>query len=404
MCFWAKRFLWVPLLLAISSPAVAQTADELFDDSVLQEIRLTVSPDDWNQFKINYMASTYYSADISWRGIEVQNIGIRHRGTGSRSGTKPYLGLKFDQYTKGQQFLGLSSLRLKNVIQDPSFLHDRLSMLLFRQRGIPAPREAYARLYVNDEYRGLYLIIEEVDNKFLDRVFGEHGGCLYSYNWVGEYHFEYLGDDPALYAPDRFEPKSCQSETDPAALVEMIRTVNQASDENFPGEVSEFLDLGSFLNYVAVESFLAEWDGFLGHLGMNNFYLYRLEGTKRFQFIPWDKEQGFGDPQHSIWHQVDLNVLTLRALSYPELYDGYLDALRRTALEAGGTGGWLDNVLEWFYAQIRLAALEDPFKPASNEEFENAVNATREYIRQRYDFVLSQVGPQRSPGVFTSGL
>src|SRR5581483_11277483 len=103
----------------------------------------------------NYWSNDYISADLAWRGMLLKNIGMRHRGTGSRSGTKPYMGLKFDQYVKGQQLFGLSSLRLKNAINDPSFLREIAAMALFRRMGVPAPRASYARLYVNDEYAGL---------------------------------------------------------------------------------------------------------------------------------------------------------------------------------------------------------------------------------------------------------
>ena len=43
-------------------------------------------------------------------------------------------------------------------------------MALFARLGLPAPREAHTRLYVNGEYAGLYSIVEAVDKVFLDRA------------------------------------------------------------------------------------------------------------------------------------------------------------------------------------------------------------------------------------------
>lgn len=399
-----KKMLFVALLLAMGSPAAAQTADELFDNSVLHEIRLTLNPSDWAQLKAHFTESTYYPADMSWRGIVVEKIGIRSRGTGSASGIKPYLGLDFKQYVKNQRFQGLASLRLKNAWQDPSFLHERLSMLLFRRMGMPAPREAYARLYVNDQYAGLYEMMEEIDESFLQRVFGEDTGYLYNYQWSDEYHFEFLGEDPALYAPAKFDPKTRKSDYDPATIVEMVRTINQSPDDTFVRQVSEFLDLKLFLKHLAIDNFLAEWDGVLGYAGMNNFYLYRFDGTKRFQFIPWDKSETLKNPGHSIWYNLDSNVLTSRILKYPEFSAAYQEALRMTALEAGGTGGWLEQELERAYSQMRAAALEDSLKPVTNEEFENSVEAARGFVRSRRDFVISQVGPAPPPAILSGGV
>ena len=45
--------------------------------------------------------------------------------------------------------------------------------------------------------------------------------------------------------------------------------------------------------HIAVENFLSEPDGLLGGLGMNNFYLYRFEGTNQSAMIPWDQDLAF---------------------------------------------------------------------------------------------------------------
>ena len=159
-------FLVVFLLLVLVKPGLSQQADDLFDASVLEELRLYIHPDDWSQLRVHYLQNTWYLADLCWRGLTAANIGVRSRGSGSRSSVKPGLTVRFNKYVD-QQFLGLTELVLDNSLQDPSFLRERLSMLLFRRMGIAAPREAYARLYVNDEYSGLYSMVEAIDSQFL---------------------------------------------------------------------------------------------------------------------------------------------------------------------------------------------------------------------------------------------
>jgi spore coat protein CotH len=145
--------------------------------------------------------------------------------------------------------------------------------------GLPAPRVAHAKVYVNGTYAGLYTIVEPVDRGFLKRSPGEDGGHRYDYEWTSEYWFEYLGDDPAAYSPYPFQPETNERSPDPRPLVEMIRVINQSADAEFLAALSRYLDPKHFLSYLAVEMFLAEADGLAGEWGLNNFYLYRLQGS-----------------------------------------------------------------------------------------------------------------------------
>ena len=123
--------------------------DALFDDSVLHDITLNISTLDWQMLKVHYLENTYYPADFRWRTNVVRNIGIKSRGSGSRSGTKPGLKIDFAKYTTDQTFLGMKSIVLRNNTQDPSGMRERLSMLLFRRMGLQASRGANARLFIN---------------------------------------------------------------------------------------------------------------------------------------------------------------------------------------------------------------------------------------------------------------
>ena len=45
-------------------------------------------------------------------------------------------------------------------------MHERISMQLFKKLGLVAPREIFARLFINNTYSGLYAIVESVDKHF----------------------------------------------------------------------------------------------------------------------------------------------------------------------------------------------------------------------------------------------
>ena len=180
---WLAAAVLLPVASAWAQAPVSPNAAAFFDDAELHTIRLTVNPRDWSDLKTHYRLNTYYPAHFAWRDQRVQNVGIRSRGTGSRSGDKPGLRIDFNLFDEGQQFLGLKSVVLRNNVQDPSHLHERLGMALFTRLGIPAPREAHARLYVNDRYAGLYSVVEAGDKVFLDRHFAQSNGFLYEYDY-----------------------------------------------------------------------------------------------------------------------------------------------------------------------------------------------------------------------------
>lgn len=392
-----------------STPTV-DLAAPFFDDTVLQELRLAINSKDWATLKENYLSNEYYPCDVRWNGQVVRNVGIRSRGTGSRSGAKPGLRVDFDRYTGNQQFLGLKSFVLRNNTQDETNLHERLAMLVYRRIGAAAPRETHARLYVNDEYAGIFTIVEAIDKAFLRRVVGEDTGYLFEYDYprdAAPYYFEDRGSEPSAYVPLPFKPETHEDDPRPEFIVRWVEAVNRSSDATFLQEVSAFVDLDQLVRHVAVEVFLGDYDGFIGNWGVNNLYAYRAEGQSRFLLFPWDKSEAFkAEPASSIFHNlVDVpealrNRLFARLLSYPEWHDRYLDTLAVLAQAAAEPApddprGWLERELEREYQQIREATLADPQKPFSNEAFETAIATLREFIRRRAGEVAAQVAAAR---------
>lgn len=398
----------------IGPMALTTDADTFFDDGALHEIRLAINSRDWQSLKDHFDDNTYYPCDFRWRDQVVRNVGIRSRGTASRSGVKPGLRVDFDRYTTDQEFLGLKSFVLRNNTQDPSNMNERLSMGLFRRMGLPASREAHARLFVNNDYVGLYTIVEAVDRTFLGRVFDEDQGYLYEFDRNVDdppYYFEYRGSDSDLYVPLPFKPETHESDPRPEFIEQLIWTINETSDAVFRTAVAGYVDLEKFVRHVAVEMFVGDNDGFLGDWGMNNFYLYRFENEELFTFIAWDKSEAFkGGVEYGIFHNItgvpdaERNRLMTRVLSYPDLYDLYLDTLLECVRSAGdpengsiGGPGWLEREIQRVYEQIRNAALADPAKTFTNDDFERAVDDLRVFARQRGDFVAREVAQARAP-------
>lgn len=416
---WVRdpRF-WVAatLLVAFGTARAANpTVDDFFNDNIVHEISITIKPADFAKLRFDPLDHTWYDCDFTWRyqgrDIVVPNVAVHQHGRGSASSVKPSLHVGFDHNDTTQEFLGpkgLKSVLLRNNTQDPSMLHERVSMLFFRRMGIPAEREADARLNVNGQYFGLYTIVESVNKRFLNEWFGEKEGYLYKFEPNIPFYWEYRGPDPSLYVPVNFSPETHESDPKPGPLVDMIRTINQTSDANYQSAMAPFTDLRLYLSHLAVEHFLADTDGMAGVSGTNNFYLYRLENKTFNRFIAWDKSDAFhGGVDESIFDKInDVPAaqqvrLVNRSLAFPELRYAYLEALLKTAALAGSAGGWFEQEIAREYNQTRASALEDPNKqcpndqgalaPCTNAQFETEIVNMQAFARQRTDSVRRQV-------------
>ena len=171
-----RRLLLVAACCGIESIAWAQTQDAFFSDDTVQEVRLAISSRDWQTLKDKADENTYYPADLTWKGVTVRNVGIRSRGSATRNGIKPGLKIDVNHYVSNQEFLGLKAFNLKNMYSDASVVRESVTMKMFARMGIPSPREAHARVYVNNDYAGIYVIVEAVDRTFISRAFGAPEG------------------------------------------------------------------------------------------------------------------------------------------------------------------------------------------------------------------------------------
>jgi len=388
--------LFVIAFALVSSAAWAQTANELFDEGTLQDVRIFIHSRDLAELRERYLEDVYYPADFEWRGLRVRNVGVRVRGLATRSASKPGLRIDFNRYVEQQEFLGLKSLVLDNSLKDPSLLRERTSMALIRRMGQPAPRESFTRLYINGAYQGLYTLVEPVDSAFLARELGDGLGYLFEHKFIDGFHAEYLGEDYTPYKL-RFQAQTHRIEDDYtlyAPIRELFRQVNTDTDAGWRERAGWFIDLPQLVTHVAIETFLAEFDGFLGGFGMANFFLYRPLASNVHRAIAWDRDTTFQAIDTPVFARVEENALFRRMMTIPDLRALYLDVLVQCARSAA-QDGWLLAEIGRAHELIRTAVYEDTAKPFSNDEYEQAVAHLVSFAENRSAFVVDQVAKSR---------
>jgi spore coat protein CotH len=379
------------VVMAAAGAPSAQAADPIFSPGVLHEFRIVMDPADWASLRANFRSNQYYAANISVDGEVLQQVGVRSRGKGSRNADKPGLLIDTNKYVSNQEFHGLKKLVLDNVVQDSSFLHEPLAYQVFEAMGIASPAISYTRLTVNDEFWGVYWLVEHIDKNFLAARFGgDKEGNLFKYEYVENYTFTDKGTDPSSYL-GLFQPETHEDKPDATGLMQFVQAVNGAADgAPTVAAAAPFIDVDKFLTYVAVENAIAEQDGWAGLEGMNNFYIYQFTGQTRFVVIPWDQDTSFVSGTWPVLQRLDTNVLTRKLLADPAQKQFYLAQVKAAAATAVNPV-FLTPKLEALYAVMRNAVLADTKKPFTNEQFEQGIEGVRGVIAARQPDIQTQI-------------
>jgi spore coat protein CotH len=385
------------VLLLVPAVGPAQSTDDVFDPDVLHDVFLRINTRDLELLRANYDVNTYYPADIQWGTAIARNVAIRSRGYGSRSANKLGLRVDIDHFVSGQQFAGVDSLVLDNLNQDASMVREHAAMALFTRMGQAAPRTSFARLFINGQYQGVYGLVEEPNEQFVERRFGADRGYLFEYHWRSPYYFDDLGEDLTPYR-EIFEPRTREL-TAPGVLYsplrELVRAEEGESLNDWRDRVSTYLDLNQLVTMVAIEEFLSEFDGLTGAEGTNNFYLYRPHGSERHIFVPWDRDNAFHHVDSPIYLRTNENRLIRQALAFPDLHALYLEQLAEAA-RISSDEDWLERTIQQADSLVSASALEDPRKPFTNEERENAMRTLIDFSQRRSSLVLEQIREAQS--------
>ncbi len=276
-------------------------AAALFDRQTVHEVRLSLPADAWETLQREAVDELYTPADITLMGETFGEVGLRFKGSyGSLyncfDGTynlicdKLSMKVKFNEYVEEQRFLGLKRINLHSMHNDRTKMRDCLAYDIFRGMGIPAPRCAYADVYVNDEHLGLFGLVEQIDGRFTQSRFSKGDGNLYKEAWPVSTQDWYFDD----------KRKTNKEEMDHRVFKQFAKEMMAATDEELPGVLDLWMDLDYILRYMAVDYAIANWDGITTfYCGVtwdcvnHNYYMYQEEERPFFWLIPWDLEASF---------------------------------------------------------------------------------------------------------------
>ncbi|MBT5926800.1 MAG: CotH kinase family protein [Verrucomicrobia bacterium] len=380
----------------------------------IQEIHLSMEPAQLDRLKHALPERIYVPATFRWRNVTLAHVGIRYKGNSSshpdQKHKRSFL-IKFNEFEKGQRFLGLRRVALDNGVQFGSLFSECLITDILRDQGIHASRSNYAKLLLNGNYLGIYVNVERLDQSFLKHHFSTQEGLLYKVDLGGRgSNLQFIGKDTALYA-DTFEAKSDQAENGRISLVDFIQMINQLPEHQFETLIEESMEWEAFLRTTATMLFSGAFDQLTGW-NPHNYYLYFQPESRQWHYLPWDLDVGFADkafgkiPVIDGWHAAwpvpggPPRPLLERIVRHPEILKRYRE-LADEILEEYFRPEVLISKLDALYALIREDLSKDSFPHRritnpSDTSYDDIVDSIKAFIQRRYETARVQLD---HPGV-----
>ncbi len=309
------------LLLLISLVATSQTDQswKLFADDTLTRVEITINPDTLSWIFEHVESDLEHVAKVKiqnrYFSQVIDSIGFRLRGGTSRLSAKKSFKISLNSFKKGTNLFGVEKINLNGEHNDPTLLRSKISFNLFEDASIIAARSNHTELYINGEYYGVYMSVEQIDEEFLKRNYSDANGnlwkCLYPANLF------YLGDNPDTYKnlnnnnSPVYELKTNEGSSDFTPLVILTKTINTYPLAQLASKTEEILHVDEPLKYFAMNLLLGQWDDYRGN--NNNYYLYYTYSDKKFHIIPYDYDNTFGID----WANVDWS--RANPYNYPSL-------------------------------------------------------------------------------------
>jgi hypothetical protein len=286
------------LALALVCLAGKLPAQNLYEPSVVQEIKITFFQNNWD-FKLDSLKAIDDGDYLLAQSVEINgqlfdSVGVKYKGNSSYSpnNAKNPLHIELNFVKKGQNYNGVKDIKLGNGFADPTFVREPLSYEIARKY-MDAPRANHAKVWINGAYWGVYGNVESINKQFLQNHFATNGNrAFFKCNpedfggpgTGGNYpDLAYSSADSAFY----YNKYDIQSDFGWAELLQLMETL-----KNNPNTADNILDVDRALWMLAFNNVLVNLDSYTGAFAQN-YYLYH-DKNDRWLSTVWDLNMSFG--------------------------------------------------------------------------------------------------------------
>ncbi len=376
---------------------------KLFDDDIVHKIEITINHENYNKKLSSYKTNRatenkYFLANIIIDSTEINNIGIRYKGESSFdfvTTLKKSFKIDFNAFVLGKKYQGYSKINLNNNFKDPTQIREKLFLDLLKKLNQPYQKNAFAAVYVNSDYIGLYLMTEDINKKFLKRNFDQNNGTFIKGSPKADLNI--FTDTEKSYKEYYSLENKINKKKHWKKLISFIKKINKG-DKDYYSKIEPILNIENTITQWALNNCIANTDSFnMGHA--HNFYLYF---GKKIEWISYDGNYSFGafEKGFNLTNFIEADLYSTKiAPQNPVLVHFFIN----------------DKTIREKYKQIIdskiIPILESQKFLSSIEKYKNLISnyvKTEKYGFYSYDdFLLSynnNIGDINDPGAFSPGL
>lgn len=296
------------------------------------------------------------------------NARIRLRGDSSRGYPKKSYRITLSEQ---QPLCGRTEWNFNAEYLDPTYIHSWLFAWILEQLEYPCFSIDHVKLYVNNNYIGLYVRGEPIDEQFLLDHGMDPDANLYKASVDGACLSTY--DDVAGF----WEKKANESENW-NDLYELIDYLDQVDPDCFHESAGEYFDLNRLMTMLAVNSLTLNYSTYY-----HNYYMYRdIRGTELWTMLPWDVDKTFGNwisrtytqGVNAYWYDNSLFELVLLDSILLELYFDRIGAISEQVLAPD----FINPVIDSLETVLASAVEEDILDNITIDEWSDAVQQLRD--------------------------
>lgn len=380
-------------------------SEALFDESIIRDVEIALSQESFDLINAEALPPgcvpyhrPYHPGDVTFDGNTYEGAGVRVKGGCGSSrnlGGKASFKINLNDYTstdtcpESRRARGMKRITVNNGVQDRSHTHERLAYDFYDLVGVPVPRRAPIRVHVNDELWGLYLHLESIDRRFLQRRYEGIGGegMLYEGTYFCDMTPNNLPGDPS--GPEtcfgsKFTEDECSTPNafgDPytyAPLISFVNRIDALPDGGFYPAITEFVDFDAYLSQWAAETIMNHWDGAIFDI-RNNYRVYHDPVYDKWVVIPTGMDQSWNAGQRPIDPWVPGNIIARRCLQEKPCEDAFAARLKEvlTVFENADFAAKAEAIR----TQIADEVAADPRKEGN--DFSQRVDNTITFIQNR---------------------
>jgi spore coat protein CotH len=204
-------------------------------------------------------------------------------------------------------------------------------------------------------------MVEEPDDSLLKSQFSNDNGNLYKPDGAGARFTE------GSFSTEYFIKQSNEMESnwsDVESVFEALHSSNRTSNpELWRSDLQEVFHVDGFLNYLAVNTVIQNWDTY-GRM-THNYYLYgNPENNNALTWIPWDNNESLQLGKMGGSLPLDFNgvqdnwplITYLYADSeYRIIYDNYVSSVINNAFETG----YIQSIYSYYSSMIEASVLSE---------------------------------------------